>query len=89
MNSEEIEKAFKIYKKQTEIDYFIHKDAKGFLREQFDLYLYQHLTGSMETIFSQDSLARIKKIKDIAYLTIDFIGNFEDELKKIWLKPKD
>ena len=88
LNSEEIEKAFKIYKKQTEIDYFIHKDAKGFLREQFDLYLYQHLTGSMETIFSQESLARIKKIKDIAYLTIDFIGNFEDELKKIWLKPK-
>src|SRR3989338_8783447 len=83
---EEIEKAFKIYKKQTEIDYFIHKDAKGFLREQFDLYLYQHLAGSMETIFSQESLARIKKIKDIAYLTIDFIGNFEDELKKIWLK---
>lgn len=88
LNSEEIEKAFKIYKKQTEIDYFIHKDAKGFLREQFDLYLYQHLAGSMETIFSQESLARIKKIKDIAYLTIDFIGNFEDELKKIWLKPK-
>ncbi len=88
LNSEEIEKAFKIYKKQTEIDYFIHKDAKGFLREQFDLYMYQHLTGSMETIFSQESLSRIKKIKDIAYLTIDFIGNFEDELKKIWLKPK-
>lgn len=88
LNSEEIEKAFKIYKKQTEIDYFIHKDAKGFLREQFDLYMYQHLAGSMETIFSQESLARIKKIKDIAYLTIDFIGNFEDELKKIWLKPK-
>lgn len=88
LNSEEIEKAFKIYKKQTEIDYFIHRDAKGFLREQFDLYLYQHLTGSMETIFSQDSLAIIKKIKDIAYLTIDFIGNFEDELKNIWLKPK-
>lgn len=88
LSSEEIEKAFKIYKKQTEIDYFIHKDAKGFLREQFDLYMYQHLAGSMDTIFSQESLDRIKKIKDIAHLTIDFIGNFEDELKKIWLKPK-
>ena len=88
LNSEEIKKAFKIYKKQTEIDYFIHKDAKGFLREQFDLYMYQHLTNSMETIFNQESLSRIKKVKEIAYLTIDFIGNFEDELKKIWLKPK-
>jgi len=88
LSAEEVEKAFKIYKKQTEIDYFIHKDAKGFLREQFDLYMYQHLAGSMDTVFSQESLDRIKKIKDIAYLTIDFIGNFEDELKKIWLKPK-
>ena len=88
LSSEEIEKAFRIYKKQTEIDYFIHKDAKGFLREQFDLYIYQHLAGSMDTVFSQESLDRIKKIKDIAHLTIDFIGNFEDELKKIWLKPK-
>ena len=88
LSSEEIEKAFRIYKKQTEIDYFIHKDAKGFLREQFDLYIYQHLAGSMDTVFSQESLDRIKKIKDIAHLTIDFIGNFEDELKNIWLKPK-
>jgi len=88
LSSEEIEKAFRIYKKQTEIDYFIHKDAKSFLREQFDLYIYQHLAGSMDTVFSQESLDRIKKIKDIAHLTIDFIGNFEDELKKIWLKPK-
>jgi len=88
LNSENIEKAFKVYKKQTEIDYFIHKDAKGFLREQFDLYMYQHLTGNMETVFDQGSLDTIKKIKEIAYLTIDYVGNFEDELKKIWLKPK-
>src|SRR3989344_2109658 len=88
LNSEDIEKAFKVYKKQTEIDYFIHKDAKGFLREQFDLYMYQQLAGSMETVFEQKDLDRIKKIKEVAYLAIDYIGNFEDELKKIWLKPK-
>jgi len=88
LSAENIEKAFKVYKKQTEIDYFIHKDAKGFLREQFDLYMYQNLTGNMETVFDQDNLTRFKKIKEIAYLAIDYIGNFEDELKKIWLKPK-
>lgn len=88
LNAENIEKAFKVYKKQTEIDYFIHKDAKGFLREQFDLYMYQYLAGTMETVFDQDNLTRFKKIKEIAYLAIDYIGNFEDELKKIWLKPK-
>lgn len=88
LNSEDIEKAFKVYKKQTEIDYFIHKDAKGFLREQFDLYMYQYLTGNLETIFEQKDLDRIKNIKEIAYLSIDYIGNFENELKNIWLKPK-
>lgn len=88
LNMENIKKAFRVYKKQTEIDYFIHKDAKGFLREQFDLYMYQYLAGSMETVFDQDNLTRFKKIKEIAYLAINYIGNFEDELKKIWLKPK-
>ena len=88
LSEEEIKKAFKVYKKQTEIDYFIHRDAKAFLREQFDLYMYQHLANNMDTVFDQEALDREKKIKGIAYLAIEFIGNFEDELKKIWLKPK-
>src|SRR3989344_2010985 len=58
------------------------------LNEKFDLYMYQQLAGSMETVFEQKDLDRIKKIKEVAYLAIDYIGNFEDELKKIWLKPK-
>ncbi len=90
LTSEHIEKAHRIYKKQTEIDYFIHKDAKGFLREQFDLYTYEHLLGqnNLQSVFNQEDLDREKKVKEIAYLAIDYIGNFEDELKKIWLKPK-
>jgi adenine-specific DNA-methyltransferase len=88
--TEIIVKAHKIYKKQTEIDYFIHKDAKGFLREQFDLYAYEHILGqsSLDTIYDQKALNNERKVKEIAYLAIDYIGNFEDELKKIWLKPK-
>lgn len=90
LEEEKILKAFKVYKKQTEIDYFVHKDAKSFLREQFDLYSYQHLAGNdnLQTLFSQESLDYFKKLKIIAHLAIDYIGNFEDELKSIWLKPK-
>lgn len=88
LSEEEIQKAYRVYKKQTEIDYFIHKDAKGFLREQFDLYIYQHLANDLDSLFEQEDLNRIKKIKEIAYQTIEYIGNFEDELKKMWLKPK-
>jgi len=88
ISEENILKAFRIYKKQNEIDYFIHKDARKFLREQFDLYIYQYLANDLDTIFNQKRLNTVRKIKEIAYFVIDLIGKFEDELKKIWLKPK-
>ena len=40
-----LKKAFYLYKRQNEIDYFIHKDAEGFLKEQFDIYVYQYIFG--------------------------------------------
>jgi len=88
LSEEEIKKVYRVYKKQTEIDYFIHKDAKGFLREQFDLFIYQYLANDLDSLFKQEDLDRIKKLKEIAYQTIEYIGNFEDELKRMWLKPK-
>ncbi|MCG2698370.1 hypothetical protein L6307_04790, partial [Candidatus Parcubacteria bacterium] len=42
----------------------------------------------MDSLFKQEDLDRIKKLKEIAYQTIEYIGNFEDELKRMWLKPK-
>jgi adenine specific DNA methylase Mod len=88
ISEENILKAFRIYKRQNEIDYFIHKDARKFLREQFDLYIYQYLANDLDTIFGQKRLDTVRKIKEIAYYVIELIGKFEDELKKIWLKPK-
>ncbi|MCS7204338.1 MAG: hypothetical protein NZ853_01425 [Leptospiraceae bacterium] len=38
-----LQKAFSIFEKQSEVDYFINKNAKEFLREQFDLWLYQYI----------------------------------------------
>lgn len=88
IDEENLKKVFKTYMRQTEIDYFIHKDAKTFLREQFNLYTYHRIGCDIVTIFDQKTLEKEQKIKQIAYLVIDYIGNFEDELKKIWLKPK-
>ncbi|GAA8171580.1 hypothetical protein HpDR147_06560 [Helicobacter pylori] len=34
-----LKKAFVKFKKQGSMDYFIHKNAQGFLKEQLDLYL--------------------------------------------------
>lgn len=88
IKEDEINQAFRVYKRQSEIDYFIHKDARSFLREQFKLFVYQYLTEDFDTVFDEKKLDLIRRTKRIAYKTIDYIAGFEDELKRIWLKPK-
>lgn len=88
ISNEQIQKAFRIYKKQNEVDYFIHKDAAAFLKEQFDIYLYNYLFNDLETEFSGERVGQIQKIKNIAHKIIEYIACFEDELKAIWNKPK-
>jgi len=38
-----LERAFRVFEKQSEVDYFINKNAKEFLREQFNIWLYQYV----------------------------------------------
>ena len=49
-----------IYKRQNEIDYFIHKDAEGFLKEQFDIYVYNWLFNDLDTDFDAATVKRIQ-----------------------------
>lgn len=85
-----IKKAQQLYKKQNEVDYFIHKDAEGFLKEQFDLFLYQYLFGDRQlgNEWKQERIDNIQKLKTIAHKIINYIARFEDELKHIWEKKK-
>jgi len=85
---EDLKRIFTIYKRQNEIDYFIHKDAEGFLKEQFDIYVYSWLFNDLETDFDATTVRRIQNIKKIAHKVIEYIARFEDELKAIWEKPK-
>ncbi len=87
LTEEDIEKIFKIFEKQNEVDYFINKDAKSFLREQFDLWLKNYIFDD-ESDFSEKRLKELKLLKEIANKIIDFVSQFEDELVKIWNKPK-
>lgn len=81
-----IEKAINIFKKQTTIDFFINKNAKVFLEEQLDLFLNQYLLD--DTMFNQERLNQIKAVKKYAKNIISFISQFENELVRIWNKPK-
>lgn len=89
-NLDSMKRAFSIYKKQNEVDYFIHKDAESFLKEQFDLYIYNYLFGERH-LYNEWNLERvelIQKLKQVAYTVIDYISKFENELIYVWNKPK-
>lgn len=89
INEEELKKIFRSYKKQSEIDFFIHKNATAFLKEQFDLWMFDYLyKESAIQEWNPEIIAHLQRIKNIAYEVIKLIGDFENELKAVWLKPK-
>ncbi|MFH1825079.1 MAG: site-specific DNA-methyltransferase [Candidatus Firestonebacteria bacterium] len=87
ITEEQLERAFRVFEKQSEVDFFINKNAKAFLQEQFKLWSYQYFwDGSKE--WSANRVNELQILKSIAFKIIDFISQFEDELVKIWNKPK-
>ncbi len=87
ITEEQLEHALRVFEKQSEVDFFINKNAKAFLQEQFKLWSYQYFwEGAKE--WSADRVDQLQILKDIAFKIIDFIGQFEDELVRIWNKPK-
>ncbi|GAA9512294.1 hypothetical protein UBN26_08810 [Helicobacter pylori] len=87
LDEEVLKKAFGKFKKQGSMDYFIHKNALGFLKEQLDLYLFEYLFKEM-TEFDAKRLNEINTIKEVALQVISLVSEFENELCKIWNKPR-
>ncbi|GAA8027215.1 hypothetical protein HpCS43_12490 [Helicobacter pylori] len=87
LDEEVLKKAFVKFKKQGSMDYFIHKNALGFLKEQLDLYLFEYLFKEM-TAFDDKRLNEINTIKEVALKVILLVSEFENELCKIWNKPR-
>ncbi|WP_139519825.1 site-specific DNA-methyltransferase [Helicobacter pylori] len=87
LDEEILKKAFGKFKKQGSMDYFIHKNALGFLKEQLDLYLFEYLFKEM-TAFDDKRLNEINTIKEVALQVIVLVSEFENELCKIWNKPR-
>ncbi len=90
-SEETLEQAFRLFERQSEVDYFINKNARKFLQEQFNLWLYQYVFEPEErrgTLWTEKRIRQLQVLKEIAYKIIDFIAQFEDELVRIWNKPK-
>lgn len=88
-----IQKHLNAYVAKNTFDYFIHKDLGGFLRRELDFYIkneIMHLDDldtdnerSVETY-----LAKIKAVKRVGNVIIDFLAQIENFQKKLWLKKK-
>ncbi|QAV34254.1 site-specific DNA-methyltransferase [Fervidobacterium changbaicum] len=87
VTTDDVEKAISIFNKQSEVDYFINKDAEKFLKEQLDMFVYQYMFDS-ENIWTPKRVMEIQTFKHVAGKIIEFIAQFENELVKIWNKPK-
>lgn len=88
-----LEKHLKGYVAKNTFDYFIHKDLRGFLSRELDFFIkseVMHLedldTGSEARV--ETYLAKVKAIKRVGKIIIDFLAQIEDFQKKLWLKKK-
>lgn len=88
-----LEKHLKSYVAKNTFDYFIHKDLRGFLARELDFFIkseVMHLedldTGSEARV--ETYLAKVKAIKRVGKIIIDFLAQIEDFQKKLWLKKK-
>lgn len=77
------------YTQKNERDYFIHKDLKGFLDHELDVYVkneIMNLEADLHEIVTQKIIASI--FKEIAGTIIDFLGQLEDFQRLTWEKKK-
>ena len=73
--------------RQSEADYFINRNPRHFLKEQLDLWMFSYaLRDSSE--FSKARISELRAIREISELVIDFVAQFENQLLRIWEKPK-
>ncbi|HRX49493.1 MAG TPA: DNA methyltransferase, partial [Spirochaetota bacterium] len=88
-----IEKHLQNYTKKNTSDYFIHKNLKGFLNQELDFYvknevMYLDDVDNRPADYLESEIVKIKAIRQIAKDLIDFLSQFEDFQKKLWLKKK-
>lgn len=87
LTENDLDKAINAFNKQSSFDFFINKNAAEFLCNELDLYIYQYLF-LQQSNFNENRIKQISDFKQIACELIDFISKFENELVKIWNKPR-
>ena len=88
-----IEKHLKAYVAKNTFDYFIHKDLRGFLTRELDFYIKSEIMHLDDLDTENEArvetwLAKVKAVKRVGAVIIDFLAQIEDFQKKLWLKKK-
>jgi adenine-specific DNA-methyltransferase len=88
-----LEKHLTAYTAKNTFDYFIHKDLRGFLTRELDFFIKSEVIH-LEDIDTTDEkhvstyMAKVRAIKRVGKIVIDFLAQIEDFQKKLWLKKK-
>ncbi len=88
-----LEKHLKGYVAKNTFDYFIHKDLHGFLTRELDFFIKSEVMHLEDLDTDNEArvetyLAKVKAIKRVGKIIIDFLAQIEDFQKKLWLKKK-
>lgn len=88
-----LEKHLEGYVAKNTFDYFIHKDLRGFLSRELDFYIKSEVIH-LDDIDTTDEkradayIAKVRAIKRVGKIIMDFLAQIEDFQKKLWLKKK-
>lgn len=88
-----LEKHLRGYVAKNTFDYFIHKDLRGFLTRELDFFIKNEVMHLEDLDTNNEArvetyLAKVKAIKRVGKIIIDFLAQIEDFQKKLWLKKK-
>jgi adenine-specific DNA-methyltransferase len=88
-----LEKHLRSYVAKNTFDYFIHKDLRGFLTRDLDFFIKSEVMHLDDLDTSNEArvetyLAKVKAIKRVGKIIIDFLAQIEEFQKKLWLKKK-
>lgn len=88
-----IQKHLKGYVAKNSFDYFIHKDLEGFLSRELDFFIKNEVMHLDDLDTSNEArvssyLAKVRAIKKVGKILIEFLAQIENFQKKLWLKKK-
>ena len=88
-----IEKHLKAYIAKNTFDYFIHKDLGGFLTRELDFFIKNEMMHLDDLDTENEAkvetyIAKVRAIKQVGRVIINFLAQIENFQKKLWLKKK-